>query len=284
MPLIVQNKHLFLNQTATCTFPDTVLPGYYVVGISSFSLNYTYPSYYNVRRLGMSLAHGQKDQHTIFVTLSGYLQDDNGHSADIKSQCSAVVMAWVGSAGSPTLLMQNVTGVSSSNPKTVSLPQNAVEVYAFLSGLQVELPAEQGVTSFAASTSANSNPIESTISITGGSVLNGVNGTVDVGLLVNTSATAPYQLFTQAASTGEDDLTLNFNPAIGAVATPIMSFGAKANGLPVILMNAGSTTDQSQSFPTSSIPAPYWGPTVLVSDHSTPSGNINALVVGVNSA
>jgi hypothetical protein len=282
MPLYVQSAIVELNQTTNFTFPGPIRPGYYAVGGSLFSLFYPKLEAYNVRRANMTLDHGQQDENSIFVTVRGAMNDDNGHAADPRARCGVVAMAWVGSSDTPTVLMQNLTGVSSSNPHTVPMPPNAVLVFTFLAGLSVELPAEQGVSSYSAACSANVNTIDSTISITGGSMLNGVEGTVDVGLLVLTDAKAPYQMFTKTLPTDGQAQQLDFKEPVAAAVSPMVSFGGQFAGEPVVLMSANAFTDFYYApFPTSSISV-RWIVDIVNHDAGTQHGSINALVVGVN--
>src|SRR5215471_3125229 len=107
MPLIVQSAYVYLGQTNDFYFQGNILPGNYAVGASSCDLLYPADERYNVRRANMSLAHGQKDETSIWVTVSGAMNDDNGHACDpTLSGCEVVVMAWVGSSDTPTVMMQ----------------------------------------------------------------------------------------------------------------------------------------------------------------------------------
>jgi hypothetical protein len=284
MPLVVQRQQLNLGQTTTFSFPDPIPPGYYAVGLSYFGLSYTWPPSY-VRRLSVSLSHGQQDQKTVYVTFNADMVDDSGHSVDPKSintTCVAAVIAWTGSSDSPTLHMQNMTGVSSSNPKTVSLPTNALVAYTFLSGLDLELPQAQGVTSLSASSSANIDAVDSTISITGGSVLNGVQGTADVGLLVTTAAQVPYQLSTMA-SVNQQPGNVQFNPSVSAVVLPMISFDATGSGEGLVNVAIGSLYNNVQTFPTVNAVTGNPGANIYQQHNLPPPGNINTLVLGTNS-
>jgi hypothetical protein len=282
MPLFVQSAFVELNQTKIFTFPGPIRPGYYAVGGSEFNLGYPEFQAHNVRRINMSMTHGQQDQNSIYVTVRGALNDDNGHAANPKSFCGVVAMAWVGSSDTPTVQMQNLTGVSSSYPHTVPMPANAVLVFTFLAGLSVELQAEQKVSSYSAACSANVNTVDSTISITGGSMLNGVEGTVDVGLLVLTDAKAPYQMFTKTFPSDGDWHQIDFKEPVAAVVSPTVSFGGQLAGGPGPVLTMGVETDhQDATFPTSSIQVNW---EVRIWDNSgagTENGNTNALVIGV---
>lgn len=280
MPLFVQSQRVSLNQTQSFSFPGAIRPGYYAVGGSMFGLYYPNLEAHNVRSLSMSLTHGQQDERTIFVTVNGSLQDDNGHSADPRSGCYVVVMAWVGTSDTPTLNMQNLTGVSSSYSPKLQMPPNATLVATFLSGLRVELQAEQGVTSFSASSGANVDTIDGTVTITGGSMLNGTEGTVDVGLLMVTDSKAPFQVFTKSLPSDGNFYPLDFNPAVAAAVTPLVSFGGQFCGEPVVLMCADSSF-LDPTFPSSSIQV-MWSVNIVNHDSGTQAGSINALAVGLD--
>jgi hypothetical protein len=269
MPLYVQRAFVELNETKNFTFPGLIRPGHYAVGSSHFTFNYPDEGY--VRSVNMSLDHGQQDENTIFVTCTGGMSDDHGLA--VRGVAGVVVMAWVGSSDTATVVMQNLTGVSSINPHIVQMPASAVLVFTFLAGLSVELPAEQGVSSYSAACSANVNTIDGTISITGGSMLNGVEGTVDAGLLVLTDAKAPYQIFTTAIPTDGQLHQIDFKEPVAASVLPMVSFGGQFAGEPVVILSA--YTQDNQTVPASSIQAYSVVDIINRSKHGT--GNVNTL-------
>jgi hypothetical protein len=141
--------------------------------------------------MNISLTHGTQDSQTIYVTVNGNMQDDNQHTADPGSGCEVTVVAWVGTSDTPTVVMENVTGVSQSSPFNFDIPPNALQVYTFLSDFNLELSQEQGVSSWGANCAANVDPINKRITISGDAVLNGNHGTVDAGFLVLTDTSSP---------------------------------------------------------------------------------------------
>jgi hypothetical protein len=129
VPLAFQTQRVNLGATAYFHFSDTIGLGNYVVGSGMFSLYYPNLSAHNVRSLDLSLSHGYHDEQTIYVTVNGNMLDDSNNEADPGSGCEVVVIAWVGSTDTPTVVMENVTGVSQASPYIFDIPPNALQVY-----------------------------------------------------------------------------------------------------------------------------------------------------------
>ena len=279
MPLAFQTQRVNLNSTAYFHFNGDICLGNYVVGGTLFSLYYPDFNAYTVRELDMSLTHGMQDAQTVYVTVTGNLEDDNHHVADPKSGALVTVIAWVGTSDQPTLVMENVTGVAQSSPYAFDIPPNALEVYTFLAGIHLTLPEQQEISEWSASCVANVDPINKRVTISGDSLLNGVHGTVDVGFVVTTSASAPFQIITAS----ESESTIPFPHPIDGVCSLLTSFGGDFSGGDVILMAADGEVFVDDPYPTSSVTAGF-GVNIVNHSHGTENGNVNATLIGLSSA
>jgi hypothetical protein len=274
MPLYIAQVYPDLNNpTSSCSFPDVVLPGRYAVGLCYANPCYSdVPNNHNIRRMSVSLNHGQSDDKTIYVTVNASMEDDQGHSIDQGSDFGVIVVAWVGSADTPTLLMQNLTGVASTNSPEIPLPPNAVYVNTLLSGFSVVLPAEQGWTSLTAGTSVSVSDLTNTATITGGCQFNGVGGTVDAALIVLTDANAPFHIFTAPGQ---------FTPRSGttSLAGAVNSFGINYPGTGISHWNLIYDLGAYQGPQSGPVPAEWGGSVVQGASGNGPNGSLNAIVI-----
>ena len=263
------------------------MPNHYVVGLRGVGWSYDPNSNGtagNVRSLRMSLEHGQRDQNSIYVTVRGRMEDDHGLTSDGLTSGDVVVIAWVGSADTPTVAMQNLTGVSSANPQNIVAPSGVVRVCTFLAGLRLELPSTQPVTSWSASCEANASMLgDGSYNITGGSRLNGVEGTVDVGVLVLTDPNAPFQILT-GSSNDDHPIQANFQPAVDQAHAVMISFSRIADGSPLRWMQIYNDTDSQTTFPANSVTMNCAVDITTKGGGFYHNGNLNALLIGLNSS
>jgi hypothetical protein len=276
MPLYIAQVYPDLGSpTVSYSFPDLVLPGRYAVGLCYANIAYNDNNNHNIRRMSLSLDHGQSDDKTIYVTVNASMEDDQGHSIAPLCDFSVTIVAWVGSSDTPTLLMENITGVAPTNSPQIQMPSNAIYVNTFLSGFSVELQAEQGWTSLTAGTSVNFNTITNTATITGGCQFNGVGGTVDVGLIVQTDANAPFKVFSKSGQ---------FTPESGttSLASAVNSFGINYPGTGIYhwILNYDLGSNSPYQEPQDG-PVPYeWGASVVQgASGDGPMGSLNAIVI-----
>jgi hypothetical protein len=279
MPFAFLSQRVNLNSTAYFKFDGPVGLGNYVVGSGMFSLYYPSQNTYNVRSLDMSLSHGQHDQETIYVTVTGNMQDDNHHNADPKSGCEVWVLAWVGSSDTPTVLLENITGITAGAPYSFDIPPNATQVFTFLSGIHLSLSQEAGVTSYAAHCGANVDSINKRVTIDADATLNGVHGSVDVGLLVLTTTDPPFQVFTASEPTTGDFVSIPFPKPIDAACSLLTSFSGNFAGQGVVLMAANASIFIDDPTPVSAVDSLF---IVNIVNHGngTQNGQINACLVG----
>src|SRR5262249_49771491 len=130
-----------------------------------------------------------------------------------------------------------------------------------------------------------------TINVTGGSLLNGVVGTVDVGLIALTDANAPFQIFTNEQAQGAGSFPpLQFQPAISTFVAPFASFGVQSAGQPVCRIGP-SNMIYGINFPATTISTgPDGNAWWLIDCEQSGQGpeapqqaSVNAVVVGLNS-
>jgi hypothetical protein len=282
MPLAFQTQRVNLNNTALFQFSDAIGLNY-VVGATMFSLYYPNLSSHWVRSLDMSLTHGYHDAQTIYVSVNGNMQDNSNNTADPGSGCMVTVIAWVGSTDTPTVVMENVTGVAQGSLLTMSLPSNALQVYTFLSGIHLELPTDAVVSSWAANCAANVDPINLRATISGDAQLNGTHGSIDAGVLVLTDASSPFQIITASEPTDGNFYDIPFKHSIVSACSLLTSFSGDFYGEPVILMSADASIDIDDPPPVNSVSAGFTVD-IVNHDHHTQNGNVNACLIGLNSA
>ena len=284
MPLQILSQQIALNQTGLFRFSGPVAPGNYVVGSGGISLSYPNYESYQVQNIGSSLAHGMQSADTVFVTVTGDISDGQGHGIDGgNSGCTVNVVAWVGTTDSPTLAMANFPGISAGAPRTFTAPPNTRQIFTFLSGLNIQLADSEDVTSYSASTSSDFNSIDGTITISGDSQLNGVHGTVDVGVLVLTARDDGYQVFTTSCPINPPwPCSIWFSPAIDAACASLTSFGGEFTDKKVLVMAAGVHPRISPPLPVNVVEAYFAMDIIGKAGSGTSHPNVNACFIGIN--
>jgi hypothetical protein len=160
------------------------------------------------------------------------------------------------------------------------IPPNALQIYTFLSGVHTDLPQEQAISSWSANCAANVDPINKRVTITGDALLNGVHGSVDVGFLVLTATSSPFQIVTTSGPPG--DVSVPFQPSISSACSLITSFGGEFYGGPVVLMCAQAQVNIDSPPPINEVDI-FLDVELLNHDHGTQNGNMNICVLAQNS-
>jgi hypothetical protein len=138
------------------------------------------------------------------------------------------------------------------------------------------------VTSWAGNCAANIDPINKRVNITGDAALNGNHGSVDVGFLVLTATTAPFQIITANEPTDGNFYNVPFQQSIMDACSLLTSFSGDFYGGPVVLMSAQAAIYINDPPPVNEVSAGFTVD-IVNKDHGTQDGNINATLIGLNS-